>query len=443
MKLTHILGAMTLLLAPVFLHARSTGSPINRTGAPTDGGQDCTACHTTNRPANSDSRGFVRINAVNYTPGQKQSIRVTIFHPEAQRWGFSFTSRLASDETRKAGIITPNESVQVLCDPSGNAPCGTDREFATHIQSATRNGANGSQTYTFEWTPPESASGDIVFYAAGNAANGVGGNTGDYIYTTKLVIQAAPAQQRPTLSAESAIAAGGFGGGRTIAPGSWIEIYGTTLSNVTREWAGFDFNGSNAPTSLEGVRVSIGGRDAFVRLISPGQVNAQVPDGIGAGPVNVTVTNSAGTSGNATLTAAARSPQVLSPPNFRVNGRQLVAALFTDNTTFVARAGEVAGVTSRPARPGETIIIYAIGCGAVSPASAPGVIAPSGTTLPDPRVFFGDAPATVSFAGLSPGSIGLYQFNVIVPNVAAGDQRLRLLVDGFALSQEVFTVVGQ
>lgn len=443
MKIAHLLGATTLLLAPTLLLARSTAAPINRTGAPTDGGQDCTACHATNRPANSDSRGFVRISAVNYTPGQKQTIRVTIFHPEAQRWGFSFTSRLASDETRKAGIVTPNDSVQVQCDPTGNAPCGTDREFASHIQAATRNGANGAQTFAFEWTPPETASGDIVFYAAGNAANGGNSNAGDYIYTTRLVLQPAPAQQRPTLTSESAIVAGGFGGGRNIAPGTWIEVYGTTLSNVTREWAGFDFTGANAPSSLEGVRVSVGGRDAFVRLVSPGQVNVQVPDGIGTGPVSIAVTNSAGTSTNATMTAAARAPQVLAPPNFRVNGRQLVAALFTDNTTFVARAGEVSGITSRPARVGETIVIYAIGCGAVTPATAAGVVAGANTALPDPRVFFGDAPATVTFAGLSPGSVGLYQFNVTVPNVAAGDQRVRLLVDGFASPQEVFTVVGQ
>lgn len=442
MKIAHILGAMTLLTAPTLLHALSTGAPINRTGAPSDGGLNCTACHRTNQPANSDPRGYIRIQAVNYTPGQAQTIRVTIFHPEAQRWGFSFTSRQASDETQKAGFITANSSVQLFC-ASGTPPCGTDREFATHIQSATRNGANGMHTYAFEWTPAQNASGDIVFYAAGNAANGGATNEGDYIYTTKLVIQQAPAQQNPVLTSESAIAAGGFGGGRMIAPGSWIEIYGTTLSNVTREWAGFDFTGSNAPTTLEGVKVSVAGRDAFVRLVSSGQVNVQVPDGIGAGPVNVTVTNSAGTSGNATMTAAARAPQVLMPSAFRVNGRQLVAALFTDNTTFVGRVGEVAGVTTRPARPGETIVIYAIGCGAVTPASAAGVIAGGGTALPDPRVFFGDAPATVTFAGLSPGSIGLYQFNVTVPNVGAGDQRLRLLVDGFALAQQVFTVVGQ
>jgi uncharacterized protein (TIGR03437 family) len=428
---------------PAMLEARSGGAPIRRTGAMVDGGLDCTACHRTNVPANVDGRGSIRIQAVNYTPGQRQTIRVTVSHPESSRWGFQFTARLASDENTKAGVITPNNNVQVNCDPSGSAPCGSDREFATHTSAGTLSGANRSATFSFEWTAPATASGDVVLYASGIAADNSGSNTGDYVYTTRLVISPAAAQQRPTVTSDSGITAAAFGGGRNIAPGTWIEIYGTTLSNITREWAGSDFNGSNAPTSLEGVSVSVAGRPAFVRLVSPGQVNAQVPDGIGAGPVNVTVTNSAGTSGNIQMTAVSRNPQVLAPPAFRVGGRQLVAALFTDNTTFVGRAGEIAGVTSRPARMGETIIIYGIGFGATNPASASGVIAGSGAAVPNPVVRFGDAPATVTFAGLSPGSIGLYQMNVTVPNVAPGDQRLSVSVDGVQMAQEVFTVIGQ
>ncbi len=34
---------------------------------------------------------------------------------------------------------------------------------------------------------------------------------------------------------------------------------------------------------------------------------------------------------------------------------------------------------------------------------------------------FAGTPATVSFSGLTGGYLGLYQFNVVVPNVAAGD----------------------
>lgn len=431
-----------LLALPMVMHALSTGAPVRRTGAPIDGGLDCTACHRTFAPANSDVRGFVRIHAVNYTPGKKQTIRVQIYHPEAMRWGFSLTSRLTSNENLKAGTFTPNTNVQVRCDPGANAPCGQDREFATHQQAATTLGANGLHTYAVEWTPPDNASGDVVFYAAGNAANNGEGNGGDRIYTTSLKISQAPALATPVLQSDGAVSAQAFGGSRTISPGTWMELFGANMTNVTREWATWDFTGANAPTSLEGVTVTIGGKDAFVRFVSPRQVNVQVPDGIGVGPVTVVVKNEAGNSSAATLTAAARSPGVLSPPSFLINNRQLAVALLPDNTTFVARAGEIAGITSRPARVGETITLYMIGGGATTPAVAAGTVAPGLAALASPVVRFGDAPATVSYAGLAPGAVGLYQFNVVVPNVAAGDVRLSISIDGVTVAQELTTVIG-
>ncbi|MBM3759875.1 MAG: hypothetical protein FJW36_06470 [Acidobacteria bacterium] len=440
--LNRILWCALLMVAPTVMYARSAGSPVRRTGAAIDGGMNCSACHRANGAANSDSRGFVRISAVNYTPGRKQNVRVDVFHPLATRWGFQLTARLASDENRKAGVMTPTTAIQVNCDPSGSAPCGTDREFATHVVASTGGGANGLRSYVVEWTAPEAGSGDVVLYAAGNGADNGGTNAGDYIYTTSLRLSQAPALARPTVSSDSGVAAQAFGAGRTISPGSWIEIFGSNLTNVTREWAGADFSGANAPKSLEGVTVTVGGREAFVRFVSPGQVNVQVPDGIGTGPVNVVVTNEAGASGNVAMTAAARSPGVLAPASFRVNGRQLAVAILPDNTTFVARAGEISGVTTRPARVGETVTIYMIGGGATNPAVPAGTVASGTPGLSNPSVRFGEAPATVSYAGLAPGAVGLYQLNVVVPNVAAGDARLSISIDGVAVTQELTTVVG-
>ena len=438
-----IFWSAVLSALPILMFARSGGSPIRRTGAPIDGGTDCSACHRT-FAANSDPRGYVRISAVNYTPGKKQTVRVQVFHPEAARWGFQLTARQTRDESLKAGVLAPNDNVQVNCDttPASNAPCGSDREFATHVVASTRNGASGLATYSVEWTPPEAGTGDVVFYAAGNAADNGATNGGDRIFTTSLRISQAAALARPTVSNESGVALQGFGGGRNIAPGSWIEIFGANLTNVTREWAAWDFAGVNAPKSLEGVGVTVGGRDAFVRFVSPGQVNVQVPDGIGTGPLNVVVTNEAGASANIPMTGVARAPGVLAPGNFNVGGRQLAVALLSDNTTFVARAGEIAGVTSRPARVGETITLYLVGAGATNPAVPAGTVASGTPVLANTTVRFGDAPATVSYAGLAPGAVGLYQFNVVVPNVAAGDVRLAITVDGVAVAQTLTTVVG-
>src|SRR5438445_13489935 len=103
-------------LLPVPLIAFSTGPPVKRTGAAIDGGVTCTACHTSFRPANSDARGSLVINAASYTPGVKQTIKVTISHPDAARWGFQLTARTVSDESKPAGTFTGDDIVKVLCD---------------------------------------------------------------------------------------------------------------------------------------------------------------------------------------------------------------------------------------------------------------------------------------------------------------------------------------
>jgi len=81
----------------------------------------------------------------------------------------------------------------------------------------------------------------------------------------------------------SRVSASGFGEFDQIGQGSWIEIYGSYLAADTRQWAGGDFNGSNAPQSLDGTSVTIGGQPAYISYISPEQINAQVPTNIGTG----------------------------------------------------------------------------------------------------------------------------------------------------------------
>ena len=57
---------------------------------------------------------------------------------------------------------------------------------------------------------------------------------------------------------------------------------------------------------------------------------------------------------------------------------------------------------------------------------------------------FGDALATVVYWGLAPGAIGLYQFNVVVPNVADSDAvPVTFTLGGVAGTQTLFTAVHQ
>ena len=56
---------------------------------------------------------------------------------------------------------------------------------------------------------------------------------------------------------------------------------------------------------------------------------------------------------------------------------------------------------------------------------------------------FGGVAASTVYAGLAPGAVGLYQFNLVVPNVAPGDVPITVDVGGVALSQNLLLTIGQ
>jgi uncharacterized protein (TIGR03437 family) len=94
----------------------------------------------------------------------------------------------------------------------------------------------------------------------------------------------------------------------------------------------------------------------------------------------------------------------------------------TGQTTYVLPAGAIAGASSRAAKPGDTIVLYGVGFGAVTPNTPAGQIASGQTQLSNPvTISIGSTPAQVSYQGLAPGYVGVYQFDVVVPNVSAGN----------------------
>jgi uncharacterized protein (TIGR03437 family) len=92
--------------------------------------------------------------------------------------------------------------------------------------------------------------------------------------------------------------------------------------------------------------------------------------------------------------------------------------------------------SAHPARVGDFLTIWAIGLGPTNPAVGTNVPAPGAEPLArltaTPTVefgstIFGTISATPSFAGLSPGSVGLYQVNVAIPaGVLSGNVNLTL-----------------
>jgi uncharacterized protein (TIGR03437 family) len=433
-----------LSTAPLALWGFGSGPVIRRTGAPVDeNGATCTACHRGN-DLNSPG-GFVRIEAVPYRSGQRQLIRVTVSHPEAQRWGFQLTARLASDETKKAGTFTAEQGspIKVRCAPDGrdatpSQSCGSDVEFAEHGGTAesTFGGANGAKTFEVEWTAPEGADlGDVIFYAAGNAANSNNQPTGDRIYNTSLRIEAESTCNyivRPRVQ--------GIGNAATsqgaISMNTLIAIYGANFvpSGVRRSVGAGDIRESRIPTELGCVAVEIGGRRVPVIHIQQDQINAQIPTITQTGSVPLKVIINPGRPSEVSVEGGMINLQNYSPAFFTFNGSS-IAALIAGTSTPAANTSLFSN--GRPAAPGEVVELYATGLGPSEPVFQSGEIVPGrqvplreritltigGTTL---------AASDIRYVGLAPGSIsGLYQINAAIPTAAAdGDLPVLLTVGG-------------
>jgi uncharacterized protein (TIGR03437 family) len=253
-------------------------------------------------------------------------------------------------------------------------------------------------------------------------------------------------QLAPTVPAVTAgvFTASGFGGFTSIAPGSWIEIYGGNLAFDRRSWAASDFQGTAAPTSLNGTSVTVGGQTAYVDYISGTQINALVPSNVSLGQQPVVVKNTAGSSASFNVTVNAVQPGLLAVPSFKIGSTQYAVALTTDGKSYLLPPGAIAGLSTQRATVGQTIVLYGVGFGPVSPSVPDGQPAPAQTALTTAlHVFIGGVEAQVRYAGLNPGSYGLYQFNVVVPQVSAGDQvPLTFTLGGASGAQTLYIPIG-
>ena len=270
-----------------------------------------------------------------------------------------------------------------------------------------------------------SGGGDLlrmVLSTDGNLYGTDGGGNGNSGTVFKLAL--ASSTTSPTISESGGIVNGAsFQAG--IAPGSWITIKGTNLSSVTDTWANAIVNG-NLPTSLDGVKVSVGGEPAYIAYVSPTQINAVAPN-VATGTLPVTVTNSSGTSSpiNALIQAA-------QPSFFQWPGNYAVAT--TQDYNLAVKNGTFPGVTTTPAKPGEVIILWGTGFGPTSPAAPTGVEVPSSKTYNTANtvnVTVGGKTATVYGAALAPGFAGLYQVAIMIPaSLANGDYPVVASVSG-------------
>ncbi len=201
-KFSAMLVLLALAGAASFVVARPgfvTGPYPSLTGAPevagVQGESNCTECHYVTDQNNLNAgNGHVRLLDLptTYVPGQTYTIRVEVDCDSTRdaalrHWGFQLTAYKSSDGLGAGTFIVPSgnpgtDPMQILTGFMGD-PWET-RTYVEHTQAGIQEGANGPVTWSLQWQAPLTASGTILFAAAGNAANGDLDTGGDWIFTT-------------------------------------------------------------------------------------------------------------------------------------------------------------------------------------------------------------------------------------------------------------------
>ncbi len=193
-----------------------------------------------------------------------------------------------------------------------------------------------------------------------------------------------------------------------LAPGALVAIGGLRLSQGEQVATRFPIG-----TEMNATTVRVNGFAVPLLYAGPAQINFQLPYTLVPGPIRITVTHVGSTSAEFVAPDAAPT----APGLFSMSGTgEGQGAIAIANTRLVARSPADDG--GRPARRNEFVVIFATGLGRLDFPPRAGDPAPSdppARTLETPEVTIGGVSAEISFSGLTPGSIGLYQINARVP----------------------------
>ncbi len=257
--------------------------------------------------------------------------------------------------------------------------------------------------------------------------------TGEVTNTNLSVAFNLRARQAPTIQTDGVVNGGSFEVGQGLAPGSYITIKGVGLSETARA-----FNTPYLPLSLAGVSVSFDNQNAGLSLpgrlhyVSDKQINVQIPwEFQGLNQVQMKVSIGDTSSALYSVPLSDYSPAAFEFDD--VSGRRLAAVVDGSSVATVAN----------PAHRGAIVSVYANGLGPVD--SSAGGHPPTGEATPAdtyytcrvlPVVTIGGKQAHVTWAGLAPYYVGLYQINVEVPaDVQPGIQSIVISSNGIASKQ--------
>ena len=260
-------------------------------------------------------------------------------------------------------------------------------------------------------TPPIGQIGQTILSFLQTMATATTGST-LYLSISGFTELPANFNQPAATPAISSIANSANGG--LVAPGSLITISGSGLSTDSATAGSLPL-----PNALAEVCVTANNVALPLAYVSSNRIDAQLPYEI---------------SGSANL--AVSGPGGASEP-FRVTVPATALAIFQDGPgtsaqPMIYRASNNARVDStNPIHSGDTLVMLATGLGQTAPAAVSGAAAPADpleNSLAVPTLSLGGTSLQVTFSGLLPGMVGVYQINAVVPDGVPSGLQIPLVV---------------
>lgn len=251
--------------------------------------------------------------------------------------------------------------------------------------------------------------------------------------------------QTPIVPPGSIVNGASFAAGQPIAGGALISIFGSNLATTQQHADSVPLSTSLGGVTVEFVNpttnTTLNGR-LLDTIPAAGQLNLQVPWNIvppnTTQTVNVVVTNGTVSSQPTPVTIGPFSPGIFADGSLGIVQNN-------SDFTLAQPAGSIPGLTTHPAKPGDAVILYATGIGALQTGIADGAAAGQVIfTQTQPTVLIGGVTAQLIYSVISPQFVGLYQVAVFVPNVPAGNSvPVQIQMGGITTPATVTMAVSQ
>jgi uncharacterized protein (TIGR03437 family) len=350
--------------------------------------------------------------------------------------------------TQLTSCATPTLSGEYMFTASGFTLSGT-----TQTGSQDESGAfefDGQGNVTARYTDTESGVTPVSYTTTGNytvtsgcLASATLGDSSGRSNALNFLVTSSHGETMELLAANSQFVRSGSAHSPFTNPSQAIGNVASYAYSATPAGSVFTLFGQNLatktdqaitvplPTKLLNTTVTVNGELAPLFYVDSTQIDAQMPWDIpGSTVASVIVTN-----GTSISNAAAVYVPATGTPGI---------STYSNDRAVVVNVNGSSNSGAAPAKVGDEVVVYFTGGGPVQASGqlTTGARSPAGLSpvTGDNSITVGDVPATVDYIGLTPGSIGLYQADFIVPAIAKGTYPVVITIAGQVSNNPVMTV---